>query len=802
MPGNLRRALRTLARRRTFAVTAVLTLALAFSIPAVVLSTLDRHFWRPLDLPASDRLFTLHVVSENGYSSTLGHPAYLRLREIGGRAEAFSLAAFGILDFTLVAGGAPGRVDVALVTGDFFTVLRGAVPARGRLLVPRDDDPGAPAVAVVSHRAWTTRFGRDPDFVGRTVRLGRQVFTVVGVFANPLSGPAHDPDFWVPVSAIHQLMPARVDILLGPSGGWLHAVGRLGASTSLGDATALAALARDRLIADVPTMGMGTEDWWYVARPVNHVRLGSQSHREAARLLAILAVITGIFLLAACSNMVLLLLTRGAEQAHELAVRRALGASRRDLVRPLAAELALLVGAGGLAALAVLRWVGPVLSALPQLAPLGAAPASPGAGAAPWTLAVAGATWAAVCLGLLLLTSIRPPALAGAPGPRVTGRGGRQRALVAAQVAVSAVLVVSAGLLLRSAQGVASIPRGFVPEGVVVAQLHTAGYSDAEGHVFYRRLLDALRDGGPVSSAALAWHTPFSEFTLNVSVEIPETSLLVLGNAVSADYFRTLGVAVLEGREFTAADHADSPLVAIVNRTLAERLWPGRPGVGQVLTFPLSGGDRTVIGVVDDVRYRRLAEPTRPLAYLPLAQRFFPRAFVHARSPAGAGATLQHVRDVLADLDPGAPLSGAGTLRDQVDEALARWRAPALLAGLLALVTLVLTMGGLYAVLTMAVGQRTRELAIRVALGAREASMRWMVLGDGLRLVAAGALVGLVAAMPLSRLLESQLYGIAAHDAATLAAGLLGLLAAGAVASDLPARRAARLDTAAALRSE
>ena len=209
-----------------------------------------------------------------------------------------------------------------------------------------------------------------------------------------------------------------------------------------------------------------------------------------------------------------------------------------------------------------------------------------------------------------------------------------------------------------------------------------------------------------------------------------------------------------------------------------------------------------MIGVVDDVRYRALAEPIRPLAYLPLAQRFFPRAFVHARSPADPGVTLQHVRRVFADLDPGMPLSGAGTVRDRVDEALARWRAPALLAGLLALVTLVLTMGGLYAVLTMAVGQRTRELAIRVALGAREASLRWMVHAEGLRLVAAGALVGVVVTVPLTRLLESQLYGIAPHDAATLASGLIGLLAAGAVACDRPARRAARLDIAAALRSE
>ena len=209
-----------------------------------------------------------------------------------------------------------------------------------------------------------------------------------------------------------------------------------------------------------------------------------------------------------------------------------------------------------------------------------------------------------------------------------------------------------------------------------------------------------------------------------------------------------------------------------------------------------------MIGVVDDVRYRALAESTRPLAYLPLAQRFFPEAFVHVRSAADAGATLQHVRRVLADLDPGVPLSGAGTLRGKVDEALDRWRSPALLAGLLALVTLVLTMGGLYAVLTMAVGQRTRELAIRVALGAREASWRWMVLAEGLRVVAAGAVVGLIVAVPLTRLLESQLYGIAPHDAATLAAGLLGLVAAGALACDLPARRAVHLDTATALRRD
>ena len=801
VPGDLRRALRSLTRRRTFAATVVLTLALAFSIPAVVLSTVDRHFWRPLDLTDSERLFTLQLQFDDGRFSPLSHPEYLQLRTAGAEAgaEAFSLATFGQFDFTLVAGGVPTRANVALVSDNFFTVL-GAVPTHGRLLVPSDDGPDAAgAGAVVSHRAWTSQFGRDPELVGRTVRLGPHAFTVVGIAANPLSGPAHEPDFWVPVSALSQLLPDSNGILLGPTARWLHTVGRLRQSTSRGDAAVLAALAKARLPADVAAVR--TEDWRFVARPINHARLGPEYHREATRFLTLLVLITGIFLFAACSNMVLLLLTRGAEQAHELAVRRALGASRFALARPFAAELLVLVAAGVLAAMVALRWVGPVVSTLPQLAPLGPA-VSLDTDVVLWMLAVAGAAWLVVCLGVLLMTAVWPPALPGARNPRVTDRGGRQTVLVAAQVAVSGVLVVAAGLLLRSAHGVASAPPGFVPRDILVAQLHTAGYSAAEGHVLYRRLLDALRNGGLVTSAALGWHTPLSVFHLSVAVRIPGTSMEVSGNVVSRDYFRTLRIAVLEGREFTSENHVESAPVAVVNRTLAERLWPGRSAVGRVLTFPRSGGDRTVVGVVDDVRYGALAEPARPLAYLPLAQRFFPRAFIHVRAPANPGVTLDHVRRTLADLDPAIPLSDVSALSDRVEEELDRWRAPALLAGLLALVTLILTMAGLYGVLLLAVTQRTRELAIRVALGARETSVRWMVLMQGMRLVAAGALVGLAAAVPLMRLLASQLYGIGPHDVTTLGASLIGLLLASGLACDLPARRAVSIDTAAALRSE
>ena len=796
MPSDLRRALRSLARRPAFTGAVALTLSLAFSMAAVVLSTLDRHFWRALDLVDSHRLLTLQVLVEDGSSPALSHPEYVHLRDVGD--EALSLAVVGQLDFTLVAGRTPVRASVALVSDNFFTVL-GVRPSHGRLPAPPDDRGGGTARLVLSRRAWTTHFGRDAGVVGRSVRLGGQPFLVVGVTANPLPGPAHDPDFWAPLSALSRLAPESAEALLGPTARWLRTVGRLHRSTSREEAAALAALARNRLPGGVAAARTG--DWQFVVRPVNHVRLGPRYHREARAFLDLLLAISAFFLFAACCNVALLLLTRSAERSHELAVRRALGASPLDLARPVAVELLVLAGAGWAAALLMLRWIGPVLSALPQLAPLGATQiADPRA--VLWTLAVAASAWGMVCLGMLLVLALQPPALPGAPAPTATGRGGRQRALVTAQVAVSCVLVIATGLLARSASNVASVPRGFAPRDVLIARVHPASDSPEEGRAFHRRLLDELRADATVGSAALGWHAPLTGATLRVAVEIPGTSLEVAGNVVSPDYFRTLGVAVLEGREFSDSDDGDAPPVALVNRALAERLWPGRSAVGRVLAFPRSGGRRTVVGVVEDMRYRSLTERALPLAYLPLAQRFFPTAFLHVRSETGTRVTLPHLRHVVAGLDPGAPLSDVGSLRDRVAAALDRWRAPSLLAGILALVTLVLTMGGLYGVLSLSVRQRTRELAVRAALGADEASLRRMVLAHGVRPVAVGTLAGLPAAVPLTSLLQSQMYGVGPYDPAALIAGPVALFAAGGLACYLPARRASRLGTTAALRTE
>ena len=762
-----------------------------------MLSTVDRHFWWPLDLPASDRLFTMQLQLEDGTFSPQSHPEYTQVRELGD--DAFSLACFGQFDFTMVAGGAPARVVVALVSGNFFTVL-GPRPAHGRLLTPLDDGPSGAPVVVVSHRAWTTHFGQDPGIVGRTVRLGSQVFTVVGVVANPLPGPAHDPDFWAPLSAVARLLPDSADALLAPAARWLSTVGRLHPPASRRDAAARTALARDRLPPDAAATR--PDDWRFVALPVGYARLGPAYHRDATRFLTILVLITGVFLVAVSSNMVLA--AADARRRADARVGRAARAGRvaaaaRPSVRDRAARARRRRRAGGSPGAAV-AWSPRVGTA---------ATGAPGPdGRLRRRRRALDAGRGGRGLGHRLPGVAGPdghPA-AGAPEGGRPGADGSRHAPAGAGGHAGRAVLRTAG---RRGTPVAQRRRrrgGFragSPRGTFSShRLHTADATGTDGYAFYRRLLDELENRGVVSSAAVAWHAPLSAFTLSVSVEVPGVALDVLGNAVSRDYFRTLGVALIEGREFIATDHGDSLPVAIVNRTLAERLWPGRSAVGRILTFPRSGGDRTVVGVVDDMRYRTLTEPAQPLAYLPLAQRVFSPAFLYARSSADPAITLQHLRQLTAALDPGVPLSDIHALSDRVDDALNRWRAPAQLAGILALVTLALTMGGLYGVVTLSVSQRTRELALRVALGARETAVRRMVLAQGLRLVAAGALLGLAAAVPLLMLLASQLYGVAPHDVPTVAASVLALFGAGGLACDLPARRAARLDVAAALRTE
>ena len=468
----------------------------------------------------------------------------------------------------------------------------------------------------------------------------------------------------------------------------------------------------------------------------------------------------------------------------------------------------MLVALGSAMALVALPWIGRLV-AMPQLADLALTTTIDRY--AVFTLCVIAVSVAVVILAgtaLGIEARLKWRGLGLDHGPRVTRRTRLRQVLVIVQVALSCVLLVAAGLLVQSARAVASIPPGFVPD-VLVTQLFTPTdrYTPEETNVFYERLRASLLDQTLVSSVGLAWHAPLSEMYLSVLVEVPGTAepepTSMAGNIVSPGYFETLGVPVLNGRAFLNSDDLDAPPVVIVNRSFAERWWPTRPAVGREIVLPRSGGRRRVVGVVEDVRYRTLTEPAQPLVYLPLAQRFQPWVFVHLRTASDDPMlALSTVRSAVADLDSQIGVGPARTLEDDVNRSLAEWRGPASLSGVLGLVTLLLTMGGLYATLASSVSQRTKEMAIRRALGAQDSQVRRLIIGQGLLLAAVGLVLGLGATTVVMGYVESFLYGVAPRDLSTqvAVAGLIGLVAW--LSCRVPADRAAKADPMIALRAE
>ena len=803
---DLRYGSRTLARTPALTTTAVLTLMLAISVACVIVSAAVRAERSPV-VPEADRLLCFYPFDiEHGRFTLFSYPEFVQLRDLS--HDTMSLAAVGVdLELTVLLPERAIRAAVAVVSGNYFAVL-GSPPTLGRPLTPSDDIAGATPVVMLAERAWEAFFERDPDIVGQMLRIGAFEYTVIGVASNPLTGPAYEPDVWVPLAQTVQLVPADgADVLKRPTASWLTFVGRMRPDIDLRQVESFLAVATPQLSSE-DGASMRRDEWRIDALPVNRVSLGPETHETTTRLLFVLTLLTVGFLLAACSNTTLLMVTRGAERAHELAVRSALGATTANLVRLRAWEVLMLVALGSAMALVALPWIGRLV-AMPQLADLAL------------TTTIDRYTVITLCL---IAVSVAVVILAGTAlgiearlkwrglgldhGPRVTRRTRLRQVLVIVQVALSCVLLVAAGLLVQSARAVASIPPGFVPD-VLVTQLFTPTdrYTPEETNVFYERLRASLLDQTLVSSVGLAWHAPLSEMYLSVLVEVPGTAdpepTSMAGNIVSPGYFETLGVPVLNGRAFLRGDDLDAPPVVIVNRSFAERWWPTRPAVGREIVLPRSGGRRRVVGVVENVRYRTLTEPAQPLVYLPLAQRFQPWVFVHLRTASDDPMlALSTVWSAVADLDPQIGVGAARTLEDDVNRSLAEWRGPASLSGVLGLVTLLLTMGGLYATLASLVSQRTKEMAIRRALGAQDSQVRRLIIGQGLLLAAVGLVLGLGATTVVMGYVESFLYGVAPRDVSTqvAVAGLIGLVAW--LSCRVPADRAAKADPMMALRAE
>jgi predicted permease len=808
--GDLRFGARMLRRSPAFTVTAALTIALGIGANTTIFSIVNALLLRPL--PGTVRPHELVLIGRTQQAQgfdTFSYPDYLDYR--AGTRSLSAIAASFIAPAHLSTGGASERVRAELVSGNYFTML-GTRAVHGRLLVSSDDGaPGANPVVVLGYGVWERRFGADPGVIGKTVRIDGVPFTVVGVAEAGFNGEqtVGVVDLFVPISMGNRLLPEFDQMLASRGGVWIDLFGRLAPNATVATAQAeLGAIAAE-LARRYPDTNRSRG-----VRVAAGIGFDPQSRGDVKRFMTVLVGVVVLVLLIACANVANLLLARGSARARELAVRASLGASRSRLVRQLLAEgflLALLGGAAGfVVGVASVRLV----LQLPVFAN------SYGAVTPSVDLRVL-----AFAIGAILVSGTLfalPPAFRTSRIDLVTalklgapagdGRSRLRAGLVTAQLALSVVLLVAAGLFVRTLQALYRIEPGFETRRVLVATLDAGlqGYDGVRGRRLFTDFEQRVQALPGVQHAALGYMLPFGGGGWDTRIFPAETKsspddpgLKTDVNAVSPSYFETLGIPLVAGRRFTAADREGAPGVAVINDATAQALWPGRNPIGRKFRIGHSDDVLEVIGLVRTARYRSLVEAPRPFYYRPFAQIYRPSMTLHVRTASDDAYTvLQSVRRALDELDRDLPLSRVRTLAERLDGSLGAQRTAATLVGVYGVLALVLAAIGLYGSMAYAVSRRTREMGVRMALGARASEVLRHVLAQALRVALTGTVIGLVAAIPATRFLRAQLYGVEPSDPTTLVFVVLVLAAASMAAAFIPARRATRVDPVVALRSE
>jgi predicted permease len=809
--GDLRFGARLLRRSPGFTLTAALTIALGVGANTTIFSIVNALLLRPL--PGTSRpneLVMIGRTQEGRGFDTFSYPDYLDYR--AGARSLSAIAASFVAPAHLSTGGASERVRAELVSGNYFTTL-GTRPVVGRLLAPGDDGaPGASAVVVLAHATWQARFGSDPSVVGKTVRINGTPFTVVGVAEPRFNGVRATGvvDVWVPVAMGNGLLPEFDQMLARRGGVWIDLFGRLApngtATAAQAELSAIAAELARRYPATNRDRGV---------RVSAGIGFDPESRRGVKRFMSVLVGVVALVLLIACANVANLLLARTSVRSRELAVRASLGASRSRLVRQLLAEGLLLALLGSAAGFAVGIWSVRLVLQLPVFAnSFGAITPT----VDPRVLAFA--------IGAMLVSGTLfalPPTFRssrvdlvsalklGTPGSG-DSRSRLRSGLVAAQLALSLVLLTTAGLFVRTLQALYRIDPGFETRRVLVATIDAGlqGYDEARGRGVFTELERRVQALPGVQHAAMGYMLPLGGggwdtriFPEEAKAAPDDPGLKTDVNSVSPDYFQTLGMSLVSGRGFNAADREGSPAVAVINQALAEALWPGRSPIGR--RFRIGHGEEVVevIGVVRTARYRSLVEGPRPFYYRPFAQVYRPSMTLHVLTVSSDPyEVLQSVRRALDELDRDLPLSRVRTLAERLDGSLGSQRTAAALVGVYAVLALVLAAIGLYGSMAYAVSCRTREMGVRMALGARAGDVLRQVVWQALQVALAGGAIGLLASIPATRLVGAQLYGVEPSDPVTLLTVTLVLTAASIAAAYLPARRATKVDPVVALKSD
>jgi predicted permease len=783
-------------------------MGLGLAANAVIFSWVDALLLNPLgDVPAQHRLAAVTFTTATRNELSFSYPNFQDVRSARGGALG-DLSVSSITAMSLRTPDGAERVWGQLVSGNTFELL-GARPAIGRLLADSDDRaPGGSPVVVLGHDFWQRRFAGRADAVGQPLVLNGRPFTIVGVASPQFRGTqaALGFDVFVPVSMTSVFHPG--DRLSNRAQGWLQGLARLGPGRSRAELQAELDVIARRLAQSHPHVNDG--------RGLRAFELWRAPNGGASVLLpafSVLGGIVGILLFLVCANMAGLLLARASGRTRELALRHALGADRLRLIRQLLVETIVLALLGGAIGLVAARWSGALLSAfLPPLSIPIAIEAGVSARVAIFTFGLSLA--AGVVLGILPAwqasrVSVRTALVEGS-GASVAWRRGRLRqALVVAQVALALVLLVSAGLFVRSMREAARMDPGFsARQGVIAAvDLLAAGYDRDRGLAAQRRLLDEVRAIPGVEAAALARRAPLTVIDNSdrgVDVDgyqpAPREEMSVFYNQVSDGFFETLGIPIVEGRAFTAADVATAAPVIVISEHMARRYWRGRPAIGGRVR--INDAWATVVGIARDGKYASMSEEPRPYMYLPLAQFYRGDVKIVARTSAAPAAVTPALRAAVARVDPALPLFDLTTIAEHMAFSFFLFDLLATLLAVFGVVATALAALGLYGVMAISVAQRTREIGVRLSLGASASTVVALVLRQGLALVAAGIVVGVVLALGAARLVASQLVGVSPFDAPAFAVTLVIVLVTAGTACLVPARSALRIDPLVAMRRD
>ena len=806
---DLRYALRGLVKNRGFALVAVLSLALGIGANTTIFTLIRALFMRPLPVRDSARLVALFTT--DGRMAGLPLISYPNYRDFRDHNTVFSgMLLYAPVVVSLTGSGDPQLLMAQLVTGNYFETL-GVQPAVGRgFLSEEDSGPGAPPVAVISHALWRRLYAGDAGMSGKTIQLNGRPYSIVGVAPEGFAGVNQlaGADVFLPLSTYPVIHPLAAQV---PSrrAQLFAAAGRLKPGETVGQAEAGMNILAEELERQFPRENQGRR---IRLTPLDESALDARTRPVAARAGILLMSVSTLVLLIGCGNVANLLLARAAGRTREIALRVAVGASRARLVRQLLTESLAVAAAGGLVGLLVARWSRDWLWSL-------RGPTFNHAGfrldldttVLLFNLAVSMAT--GILFGLAPALRASHTDLVNDLKDRTGGAafrtGSLRSLLVIAQVTLALVALIGAGLFVRSLRDAGRIDPGFDAAhlGIVAYNVNDQGYNEARGRDYHQRALERAASVPGVAGVTISRDVPF-----HVSAR---RGVLLEGSDGGADaqprptltcvvwpgYFRTVGIPLLRGRDFTTLDTKTTPRVVIVNETAAHAYWPGENPIGKRLTFAGEGLPVEVVGVARTANYQNLGESPQPLFYLSFVQYYFPTAVLYVRTSGDPAPVIAAVRRELQALDRNLLLQ-AETMQVSIRDLLWAQRLSAWLLSLFGVLALLLATIGIYGVIAYSVRQRRREMGIRMALGATPADVQYMVLGEGVRLIAMGVIAGSILSLAVAGSVQEMLFVTSARDMFTFTLVPATLTLVGVLACWAPAVRSSRADPSIALRDE